>query len=371
MRALVYCHPEKYEGHWAHEQISKLLEGASDVTFETLDNKPGSKADIVADGFRNSFLRDPRYEGRYDYVFLPDCGGPFAHLGTPNTDPYIAELLSKVSHLLKPNGMMATAKLADHDAVGQALWRLDNRLVSEVRSVLDNTYLVTRKYREPVELDIEPPGERVKVLVFAPHSGTLRITPEDWMKAQYHDGIYSDSSPMKREVALMNNAGHFSTFPDRDITKHHDFDEMAREVPDLTDADVAWVGCPNDSVSGFSAEYTDAYAGAYDHIFVNCSSDLTALTPERIVSAARMLKPGGHMLVSDTRKTDKFLQSDEGADAIMQASDGDLLAQVHVRLDGRPAMRVVRDMSGGGRQVSLLAPLVMAGITLVMSLMPR
>ena len=130
-RVLVACHPYTFEGiaatppHWQAPVIkreSALLCVGRSITYETIDVRQGGthQASVLIPSTDSGWVRQNR--GRYDGVWLPDCGGAWFNMFNIRhiaSEMYMQELEYTVSSLLslvKPGGRLYLGKiLMDRD----------------------------------------------------------------------------------------------------------------------------------------------------------------------------------------------------------------------------------------------------------------
>jgi hypothetical protein len=114
--ALIYCHPRKWEDKEPHYWKSSIenivtnnITNPSNVTFLTLDNKPNGKQDFIADGFGDLFINNN--ENKFDYVFLPDCGGLWYELQIDKKMQEFINLIIKVLKIVRNGGLLVLSKI--------------------------------------------------------------------------------------------------------------------------------------------------------------------------------------------------------------------------------------------------------------------
>ena len=137
-RVLVACHPYPFEGiantdrgvrrppHWQAPVIkseSALFCVGRSITYETIDVNEGGtyQASVLIPSTDNGWVRQNR--GRYDVVWLPDCGGAWFQmfdLEDIAVELYMQELEYMVSSLLslvKPGGRLYLGKVLNDRGV--------------------------------------------------------------------------------------------------------------------------------------------------------------------------------------------------------------------------------------------------------------
>ena len=123
---LVFCHRNlitlssgKYSGHWNLECFLDTIDlfirntyggsydpRAHNLIFQTIDVKSGGN--YVDDGFSLSFCQ--RFQGQFDLVYLPDCGGQWYHLQEAHNYEEFRHLLNNVLLLINSHGVIWTSK---------------------------------------------------------------------------------------------------------------------------------------------------------------------------------------------------------------------------------------------------------------------
>lgn len=122
INVLVFCHPKLINldgGHWNLDCFIKTIDvfinntygnqydpSQHNVIFKTVDIKRGGN--YVGDGFSRDFCT--KYQGQFDIVYLPDCGGQWFQLQEDGNYEQFIELLNNITLLINSNGIIWLSK---------------------------------------------------------------------------------------------------------------------------------------------------------------------------------------------------------------------------------------------------------------------
>lgn len=114
---LVYSHPKpilKPKDHFMYDIFDKVVKDSGseikNYNIYTLDIRDNPH--ILTDGFAPEFINKYVSEPPFDYVFMPDCGGPWYRLQDPDFKGFspIIELIDLVLKIVKPGGKLVIGK---------------------------------------------------------------------------------------------------------------------------------------------------------------------------------------------------------------------------------------------------------------------
>jgi SAM-dependent methyltransferase len=119
-KMLVYCHPQiihQKADHFLYSFFSETISNhgfnIDNLSIDTVDVLPGGT--IQADAFTSNFSQS--HIDEFDFVFLPDCGGPWFDLqSTPVDANKLKPLISEVLKIVKPGGKLVLSKFLMTDA---------------------------------------------------------------------------------------------------------------------------------------------------------------------------------------------------------------------------------------------------------------
>lgn len=100
-RVLIFSHPYDYKvnGHWCDKLFSEFTDMTT-AQVDTVDPLETGEATYKMDGFSDEFIDE--HAGKYDFVFLPDCGGDWWDFQVNDDLKGFFTLISNVQRLLVP-----------------------------------------------------------------------------------------------------------------------------------------------------------------------------------------------------------------------------------------------------------------------------
>jgi hypothetical protein len=126
--------------HWAMDSFRHILgDDWHLVTFSTVDLSRGGT--YMADGFSEEFVA--AHEQEFDYVFVPDCSGPWYEAQMQGDShekaERLAQMLLLVSRVLKPGGTLCAAKFINEP----------QEVATYVADILNDHNLLSEVHRMP------------------------------------------------------------------------------------------------------------------------------------------------------------------------------------------------------------------------------
>lgn len=137
--ALIYCHANKYKDtkkpHWLKEHMEqkimekKKIQNLDDYIIKTLDIR--GEPDYIVDGFNDIVIENNN--SRFEFVFLPDCAGPWYDLQNKDNIEDFIDLIIKVNTMIKLNGYLFIGKILTFDY---------HTIITKLREKLGQNYIV-------------------------------------------------------------------------------------------------------------------------------------------------------------------------------------------------------------------------------------